>query len=360
MTAVPIYFDEFLTNIRPQPAQRTHYAKAHQLLRQRLQGDQALKAEIVTTFLQGSYRRATLLRPAAGKQADVDVVVLTRFDHNNSTPEAVLNQFEVFARRAYEATGEGTVKRQGRSVGIVLPEVALDIVPTAAASEAQTIAVDPFVKSDSALDEDGTEPLRKSAADEAWRKEPLRIPDRDAKVWEYTNPLQQIAWTTGKNAESNGLFINVVKIFKHWRRHALTALDRPKGFPLERVVGDCFVTSTSVADGITNVFAQFIARYEANVKRGGVPRLTDYGVPSRDVMARVDPRDFAKLYAAVAGAEEDARVALACGNTNESIDRWRALFGDDFPPPNTDDGGRGGGFTPRSNPSRPSNTGRFA
>jgi hypothetical protein len=361
MSAVALYFDEFLRNIRPTSDQRGRYAAAHRLLRQRILADVTLSPDVVTTFLQGSYRRATLLRPEDGKAADVDVIVLTRFDHTKSTPEAVLNQFHVFAQRTYEATGEGTVKVQGRSVGVVLPDVALDIVPTASPSEAQTVALDPLLKSDATVDDDGgTELLEKAVADEAWRKEPLRIPDRDAKGWEYTNPLQQMVWTRNRNAESSGLFVNVVKVFKHWRRRALRSHDRPKGFPLERLVGDCYVRSTSLAEGITRVLEQFAERYASDVNAEAVPRLADYGVPASNVMARVLGGDFAALHGAVATAAQDARRALECTSTSETVERWRALFGDAFPQSSDDGGEPGGGFTPRSSPSRPSSTGRFA
>jgi len=354
MTAATIYFTDFLSNIRPDATLKQRCAEAHQLLRERLLSDPDLSGNIKTTFLQGSYRRNTLLKPTTGKQADVDVVVLTKFDHEKSTPESVLNIFELFARKRYQETGEGAVKRQGRSVGIVLPEVSLDLVPTASPSEAQIVAVDPFVRSDSALDEDGWELLRKSAADEAWRREPLRIPDRDASIWEYTNPLRQYDWTTSKNRSSNGLFINVVKIFKHWRRYALRQPERPKGFPLERLVGDCFVESDNLADGITKVFRQFVARYEHHVAAGNVPVLNDYGVPSRNVMARVAPADFAALYRAVSAAAKEAQLAFDREDLDESVVLWRRLFGDDFPPPNDK-----AGFTPRSGATRPSATGRF-
>lgn len=357
MAAVTLYFDEFLSNIRPEPGQIAAYKAAHQELRKRLLADRDLKQHIVTTFLQGSYRRATLLRPAAGKRADVDVVVLTRFDNLQSTPQAVLNQFHVFAKRAYEDTREGKLKVQDRSVGIELAEVSLDLVPTAAPSQAQTVAVDPFLRSDSGIDDDDAEPLRKSASNATWKNEPLRIPDREAKKWEFTNPLQQIAWTTQKNSDSNGLFVNVVKIFKHWRRHSLATPDRPKGFPLERMVGDCYVESSNLAEGITRVFEQFVSRYEGSIDRREVPRLTDYGVPSANVMARVSVADFAALHRAVKQAARNARAALDSAETFDSAARWRHLFGEAFPL--TPSGG-GGGFTPRSGPSKPSGTGRFA
>ena len=42
--------------------------------------DEDLKDIIVTTFLQGSYRRSTAVRPKQGKRSDVDIVVVTKLD----------------------------------------------------------------------------------------------------------------------------------------------------------------------------------------------------------------------------------------------------------------------------------------
>jgi len=48
------------------------------VLRDRLRADERLAPIIVSTFLQGSYRRATAIRPHEGRRADVDVIVVTR------------------------------------------------------------------------------------------------------------------------------------------------------------------------------------------------------------------------------------------------------------------------------------------
>lgn len=50
-------FDKFLASIRPTPSQREELKRGHQLLRSRLDQDTDLAPILVTSFLQGSYRR---------------------------------------------------------------------------------------------------------------------------------------------------------------------------------------------------------------------------------------------------------------------------------------------------------------
>lgn len=54
--------------------QQRNLRDAHIRLRERLMDDEALKPVIVGTFLQGSYRRHTGIRPEGNDKPDVDVV----------------------------------------------------------------------------------------------------------------------------------------------------------------------------------------------------------------------------------------------------------------------------------------------
>ena len=83
---LPSYFSDFIRNISPSPEERKQYQEAHRELREKLLDDDDLKEIIVTTFLQGSYRRSTILRPEPGEHADVDVVVVTRISKEGHHP----------------------------------------------------------------------------------------------------------------------------------------------------------------------------------------------------------------------------------------------------------------------------------
>ena len=84
--------------------------------------------------MQGSYRRSTAVKPKNGNKSDVDVIVVTKLDSEEYTPEEALDLFVPFLDKYYN----GKYRIQGRSIGISLSYVDLDIVPTSAPSESET------------------------------------------------------------------------------------------------------------------------------------------------------------------------------------------------------------------------------
>lgn len=383
------YFTDFLSAIRMTPTQRSESKKGHTTLRDRLMADEDLKDIIITTFLQGSYKRSTAIKPLGDKRADVDVIVVTNLNKDKTTPKEALKLFETFADKHYK----GKWKPQGRSIGIELSYVDLDIVVTSAPSEAdQEILKSASVRTDLSLEDMQTKTydwrLTKSwlepdlikgnsilseavRAETEWKSDPLLIPDRDAGTWEKTHPLEQIRWTREKNKKTSGHYINVVKAFKWWRTLKLTDLKYPKGYPVEHMLGDCCPDGvTSVAEGITLTLEAFVTNYSSHRLMGSVPKFPDRGVPEHNVWHRITFDDFKKFYDAVKELAKAARMAYDEKSLRKQTEQWQKIFGDKFPlAPEGEDGGDDGsrnsdpsplsGFTPRTKIPEPKQE-RFA
>jgi hypothetical protein len=354
---LPTYFSTFLTEIRLTTAQTDDCRTGHTTLRRRLLADDKLSGIIVNTFLQGSYRRATAVRPKGESRADVDVIVVTKLHKDEFTPGRALEQFVTFLDTHYK----GKYKPQGRSFAIELSYVDLDVVPTAAPSESEIgILQDPAIGDDETPDatkaasalpwwltanEGRVVQYSKAFAEEArqdpeWQIEPLLIPDRDVEDWTPTHPLEQIRWTWEKNRACNGHFVNVVKAIKWWRR--LNAEPKyPKGYPVEHLIGQhCPDGIESVAEGVKRTLEAIVTTYAWHAQTGQKPVLWDHGVPSHDVFKRVSAEDFAAFYKLVVGAAKLAREALDATTVRSSANKWRDLFGSKFPsPPDGDDDG---------------------
>jgi hypothetical protein len=368
-------FNTFLSDIRPTKNQRDDMKKGHSTLRERLRAYSDLSPYIVSDFLQGSYRRATAVRPNNDKKADVDIIVVTNLNEAEYTPAEALELFRPFVKEYYK----GKYRMQGRSIGIELSYVELDLVITSAPTEADKL----LLKSDAVRSDEDIEEARdwrlntswvspdrryetgmneimiKAKAQAEWQAELLRIPDRDARKWESTHPLQQIRWTRDKNALCNGYFVNVVKSIKWWRLEKYTEPKNPKGFPLERLIGEhCPDSITSVAEGITRTLEGIVRAYSTIVGVGQKPYLPDYGVPSHDVFKRIDTNDFATFYKQAKDGAATARKALDSVDRTESGNLWRELLGDKFPKP-PENGGEKKGFTEPTNAAKPNVT-RFA
>lgn len=374
-------FVKFLQNIRPTANMRDDLQRGHKTLRDRLNANTKLKPILVSDFLQGSYRRYTAVRPKDDKCSDVDIIIVTNLDENEYTPQKALELFEEFLEEHYK----GKWHPQGRSFGIKLSYVELDIVPTSAPAEQeygvlQSESVkyngDPFESRelyDWRLHKEWPSPerrfllgreqlrllLNKTNAEE-WRSQPLRIPDRDANAWDNTHPLEQIRWTREKNSRCDGHFVNVVKCIKWWRIENYTEPVHPKGFPLERLIGEhCPDGITSVAEGVVLTMEAIVNNYAEMVLTNGTPTLPDYGVPAHDVFRRISGEDFAKFYDQVKEGADLARRALDSEDRTESGNLWRELFGSKFPKPPDDESAKKSIFTPPSGPASPSK-GRFA
>jgi hypothetical protein len=369
-------FDLFLGNIRPTDNQRSDLQTGHKTLRDRLHADKVLSTIIVSDFLQGSYRRATAIRPLGERRSDVDIVVVTKLSESEYSPAAAMDVFKPFLKKHYE----GKWLQQGRSLGIELSYVELDLVVTSAPSESElAILKSESVTSDddlvSARDwrlnkswlalnsrqrADARDLLAEARQQPEWKLQPLRIPNRDAGKWEPTHPLEQIRWTRDKNAKCNGHFVNVVKSIKWWRISQHEDPKHPKGFPLERLIGDCCPDDVqSVAEGIARTLETITLRYAPLAQTGAKPVLPDYGVPSHDVFARISMDDFVKFHAQVTDGAKLARRALDSNDRIESGNLWRELFGHKFPKPPEGSSTTKGGFTPPQGPAVPNN-GRFA
>lgn len=373
---LPADFSTFLQDIRPTVAMREDLKTGHKTLRDRLDADENLSPLLVSHFLQGSYRRHTAVRPKGDRRSDVDIIVVTKLDENEYTPKEALGLFEPFLDEHYG----GKWRPQGRSFGIELSYVELDVVPTSAPAEQeygilQSDAVtsgDDIVKArdwrlhpswlalDNRARRDARLLLDKASGEPEWQAQPLRIPDRDADEWDDTHPLEQIRWTRDKNSGCDGHFVNVVKCIKWWRLEHYTEPAHPKGFPLERLIGEhCPDGIESVAEGVVKTLEAIITSYATTAGTQGKPYLPDYGVPSHDVFHRITGEDFAAFLGQVKDGADLSRRALDSEDRTESGDLWREMFGPKFPKPPNTGSTKKGRLTPPTGPAAPG-SGRFA
>lgn len=366
---LPIYFNDFLSDIRLTKNQVDDLIKGHKTLRERLEADDVLSKNIISTFLQGSYRRSTAVRPKSDQRSDVDVIVVTNLNKDNYTPDEAMKVFEPFMEKYYK----GKYRYQGRSIGIELSYVDLDVVVTSAPSEVEKgILENESMEANSTIEE--LEEIVKSFSasqyssevrgflefannEPEWKTSPLLIPDRNVEEWKETHPLEQIRWTWNKNASCNGHYVNVVKALKWWKR-VNDPGTHPKSYPLEHLIGQtCPDNITSIAEGVTLSLEAIVSNYPTK------PFLADHGVPEHDVFARITDEEYEAFYKNVQAAASIARQALDAVTVRESANKWRELFGSKFPPPppetSSTNSSSNSGFSSRTEKSNPGGE-RFA
>lgn len=315
---LPSRFKKFLERIRPSSAQLNEFRRGHTRLRRLLRSDPGLRRHYITSFLQGSYRRATAIRPMDDQGgSDVDLVLVTALDPKRYSPDRVIGLLSPVLEKHYTKW-----RPQDRSLRLDLGSVTLDLVLASAPSRVDLLR-----------QEAAAEPLDADLAPTpaelaAWQMEPLLIPDRGARCWRPTHPLAQLAATRGKNAQSGGHYVNVVKAIKWWKLATVGAPEHPKSYPLERVVEVCCPDDIgSVAEGFTRTLEAIAMRY----RDGRKPRLAGHRAQDADVLARVPAADFAAFVKCASEAAKVARRAFDSTDEAESAALWRQLLGPLFP-----------------------------
>lgn len=331
------YFKDFLTSISLTPHQTSRIKTTHETLRKRLNDDEELSEIIVGTFLQGSYKRYTSIRPKNDEKSDVDIVVVMDLDKDEIQPNELFNMFEDFLEEHYE----GKYKFNNKSIRITLTDVDVDLVITIPYDSSDSFDKDFFNKSvnefeDEDIDSDDIE------------KGYLYLPNVNENTWIKINPTAQIINTHSKNKNSNGYYIKVVKSIKWWQRLNYPDLSI-KSYPLERFVFKCFPDDiTCVADGIYLTFENMVEHVQK-------PYLKDFALEN-DVFENISGSEYDEFHSKACEAAEISKQARFEEDADESIQLWKELFGNKF-----DDTGsnNNSGFTkPNKKASVPS--GRFA
>ncbi len=322
MATLNSYFDEFLSNINPDPKMVKRAVNAHEPIREHLATDEEFQDYYLDSFLYGSYRRHT----AVGDIKDVDIVVLTKFDHNKDKPRAVLAKLKRALARYYENPDLANQRRSIR-VDDPLPDdpnckLTLDIIPAAIIT-----------------DENGV----------------LKVPDREDDCWIDSHPKGHLQVVNDLNAKeySDERFVPLVKIMKSWWKYQCGILQpeverpHPKGFWVECMTMECFDRhQKTFAEHFVTVLANAVTRY-ANPSQ--VPQLSDPAMVGQCIKTSMTLDEFKFFLKAMEDSLKLARQALAEDEITESAKIWGRVFGDKFPkPPKGGSSGTKQGDNPKS------------
>lgn len=288
-------FIDFLSDIEPSSSTVAKCSSAHSTLRQNLKDDETFGEVHVGTFLSGSYKRDTAIRPqlidGELQRPDVDIIVETSHTEEDK-PKDVLDMLH----QALVDAGYANLKVNRRSIAVTLTGVDMDVVPVIAEGEA------------------------------------FLIPDIELKKWLTTNPPGHTQWTIDTNKRADGRFKPLVKLFKWWRRVHLADLRRPKGFILECLVEKHMsYTEKNYEPLFVGLLETIRDTYGWYVDFGLVPNIEDPAVPGNNVFSNVTADEFAQFYRKVKECAGTARKALDEDDDEKALELWREVFGCRFP-----------------------------
>jgi hypothetical protein len=294
-------FKQFLSDIEPSDTTTAYASKAHTNLREHLENHEIFSEYHLNTFLSGSYKRNTAIRPRIKNgivsRPDVDIIVVT-VNTREDDPCDILNFLYDALEDEY---GKDKVKLNRRSVHVDHYLADMDAVPIIAPNGM-----------------DGT----------------LYIPDRDLKEWLETNPPRHTSWTTEMNTVSGGRFKPLVKLMKWWRRHNPTIARKPKGFIIECITAECMeLEETSYAELFVGTLEQIVSRYQYSIAIGQVPMIQDPGVSTNSVTRKLSFEAFEGFYNKAKAHAKLGREAINELDEEKALTKWRQIFGDRFPAP---------------------------
>lgn len=291
------HFKRYLSNIEPDARNVDDASKKHTELRGKLEADPIFGQHVIDTFLTGSYRRNTAVKPIK----DVDIIVVVDEDaYAQKTPKKAFEDL----RDALGRCGYGfRTEDQRRSIRVDLGIIDLDVV---------------IARAPNGLENS------------------LRIPDRQLNEWIETHPKAHTAWSERTNAQSKGSdgqgrFKPLVKMLKAWKSHSSASLKRPKGFTLECIAGDNFRTAEDWADVFLGTMKTIKGAYAVWLALEQVPPIPDPGIPGQSLKTGLTFPQFRDFIAKVDDAIRLSEEAIAADTVAGSVKVWRTIFGPDFP-----------------------------
>ena len=266
-------FTEFLKDIEPSKTTKSDASSAHTTLRDFLKNDKDFKEYHEGTFLSGSYRRETAIRPQKKddetERPDIDIIVETNHTREDA-PEEVINLLYDTLESKYSE-----IRLQDRSVGIETSKADMDVVPV--------------------IKHDGI----------------YFIPDRKLEIWLPTNPPGHTTWTTETNKTAGSRFKPLVKLMKWWRREKPTLDKKPKGFVIECFTACCMdYVETYYGELFVQTLEAIVEKYEWYISLRKVPSLSDPGIQSNSVTDGMTADAFIDFYYKAKEYAELGRKAL--------------------------------------------------
>lgn len=302
-------FNEFITDITPSATTNSRSSSAHNSVRDALNSDDTYKGDVIRTFLGGSYKRKTAVRPVTKngdkERPDVDIYVVVKgstsyFSSDHKTPSDLIEALFSALNRNRTALGITKITRNRCSIAISTEKADMDVSPLLE------------------HDEDGY----------------YRIGNRETGEWYLTEPEEHTSWSAGVNAAAGMRFNPMVKMTKWSRREFPTKHKHPKSIALEAMVAEHMNrTETHYGQLLHDTFDSIVKSYSFNRSLGMCPTIDDPAIEGGDLLAGVSGEAFAAFYDEIKIFRDEAAKALATDDQEKATKHWRKILGSRFPSP---------------------------
>ena len=240
---------------------------------------------------QGSYALGTIIKPVRdGQEYDADLLLLVAFQPGQGAAGYIEDVYACLSEHSYYQT---ITRRKTRCVMLdYADDVHLDVVPCISYNGTQCIC------------------------------------NRVTGDFEPTDGTGYRDWFNAKNRETGGNLKRVTRLLKYMRDH--------KGnFTAPSVLLTTLIGNTvdgtgafgSVPDALHTVMGKIDSSLQANPQ---MPAIVNPALPSEDFTRKWDQRKYAHFRDMFHTYTLRVADAYAEQDHNESVTKWRAVFGDDF------------------------------
>ncbi len=290
-------FVDFLDKIKLDETRSSKIQTAHNTVRDFLAEDTEIKPRFYESFLQGSYRLNTAVRPQGEGEYDVDVIL--SLDLNNENGDGLLNATSVIdwvAGRLKESkTYKDKVKPKRKCVRInYVDGFHMDITPAHCSGGTDGVLLVP--------------------------------PD-----WRQSHPKGFREWCVARHSASDSNFYPVVKMMKWWRNIHFGDDGSPKSILLTTIIGKHIPTKNiSYDEALVKTMENINSFLQANLS---VPEIKNPSLESETLSQSWSLSDYRTFRDKFKLATETAMKALAEKDEEKTIELWNsdALFKGTFP-----------------------------
>ena len=243
---------------------------------------------------QGSYGLGTIIKPVNGKEYDADMLLSMEHDPDSDPTDYINAVYDCFRENGHF---KDKVTRHTRCVVVgYAGDCHLDVVPCIERSDSQFVC------------------------------------NKNINAFEVTDGTGYRDWFNDRNRKTNGNLKRVVRLLKYLRDHK-------KNFSVKSILLTTLAgraeeeawrgggTMDTVPDALNTVVHRINAFLREN---DSMPTIWNPVLPSEDFNRHWDEtkyRNFRKKFDLYAGKITEA---FACDDHDESVKKWREVFGDDF------------------------------
>ena len=299
-----VRFTDFIKDITPSQTTDTRSASAHNAVRDALTSDDEYKHEVLRTFLGGSYRRKTAIRPVTKggdtERPDVDIYVVVAGSTWTRTPNELIEALYAALHRTRSSLGITIISRNRCSISLSTGNADMDVSPL----------------------------LDRNISGY------YSIGNRHTDEWYETDPEAHTTWSAQVNSDSFGRFNPMVKMVKWTRREYPTKSKHPKSIALEALIGEHMNRDkTHYGQLIHDTFNAIIDAYGIDRLLGICPTVDDPAIAGGNLLEGVSGDVFAAFYDKIESFRDEAAKALATDDQEKATVHWRRIFGSRFPSP---------------------------